>query len=291
MADPVALSWGVPHSGAGRVSNSTVPPPVNRTVTAQQNPNQSAVSKSIAGSVLPLQRAEELIASLTDVVSARITATESGGVDTIHVLVTGETPAKQVVRNIESALMAQLGLRVDHRKISVAATSQRPTPSQGTPPVHGGPGARGAKLGRPVYFEDVEIRGSRAKGVTCRVTLRMGEEHFAGESEEGSQSDKSRVDVAARATLTALQMAGPTAGMFSLEGAKLINVFERDFVFAVVMARSGREQVLLTGSCELRDSAETAAVLAVLDATNRWMDSMPVSPGKILIEDRRAGGR
>lgn len=248
------------------------------------------MGKSIAGSVLPLQRAEELIASLTDVVSARITATESGGVDTIHVLVTGETPAKQVVRNIESALMAQLGLRVDHRKISVAATSQRPTPQHGTV-VQGGPGMRGGKLGRPVYFEDVEIRGSRARGVTCRVTLRMGDEHFAGESEEGSQSDKSRVDVAARATLSALQMAGPTAGMFALEGAKLINVFERDFVFAVVMARSGREQVLLTGSCELRDSAETAAVLAVLDATNRWMDSVPVSPGKVLIEDRRTGGR
>jgi hypothetical protein len=36
-----------------------------------------------------------------------------------------------VVRNIESALMAQLGLRVDHRKISIAATSKRPTPTAG----------------------------------------------------------------------------------------------------------------------------------------------------------------
>src|SRR3989442_14003125 len=30
---------------------------------------------------------------------------------------------KQVVRNIESALMAQLGLKIDHRKISVAQTA------------------------------------------------------------------------------------------------------------------------------------------------------------------------
>lgn len=79
----------------------------------------------IAGSVLLLQRAEELIASLQDVVSVRITATDSGSVDAIHVLVTGDTPPKNVVRNIESALMAQLGLRVDHRKISTAATSKR----------------------------------------------------------------------------------------------------------------------------------------------------------------------
>ena len=240
--------------------------------------------------MLPLQRAEELIASLTDVVSARITATDSGSVDTIHVLVTGETPAKQVVRNIESALMAQLGLRVDHRKISVAATSKRPTPSSG-PAAPAAEQMRAPKLGRPVYFEDVEIRGSRSRGVTCRVMLRIGDEQFAGESEEGLQSDRSRVDVAARATLAALSLAGPTAGLFSLEGARVISAFEREFVFAVVMVRSGREQVLLTGSCEVRDSAETAAVLAVLDATNRWMDIVPVAPGKVLIEDRRAGGR
>jgi hypothetical protein len=30
---------------------------------------------------------------------------------------------------------------------------------------------------------------------------------------------------------------------------------------------------MLTGSCWLRESAETAGVLAVLDATNRWIDA------------------
>ena len=71
----------------------------------------------IAGSVLPLKKAEELLSTLQDVVSARIVADASGGVDSIHVLVMGTTTPKQVVRNIESALMAQLGMRIDHRKI------------------------------------------------------------------------------------------------------------------------------------------------------------------------------
>lgn len=249
-----------------------------------------AQGSPIAGSVLPLQRAEELIASLQDVVSVRITATESGSVDAIHVLVTGDTAPKQVVRNIESALMAQLGLRVDHRKISIAATSKRNTPAAAAAPVEE-PSAN--VLSRPVYFEDVEVRGSRARGVTCRVTLRIGAEQYAGEAEEGLQSDRSRVDVAARAALAALAQATPAAGLFSLEGVRVITAFEREFVFAAVMARQGREQVLLTGSCEVRDSAETAAALAVLDATNRWMgpavqqvmQSQPVAA----IEDRRSG--
>ena len=261
-------------------------------MTPQPQPNSAGGSSSIAGSVLPLQRAEELIASLTDVVSVRITATESGGVDAIHVLVTGDTPPKQVVRNIESALMAQLGLRVDHRKISIAATSKRPTPTGGTGSQAAEEIAAGKLAGRPVYFEDVEVRGSRARGVTCRVTLRVGTEQFAGEAEEGSQSDRSRVDVAARAALMALSMAGPVAGLFTLEGAKVIGAFEREFVFAAVLARSGREQVLLTGSCEVRDSAETAAVLAVLDATNRWMGpAVAAASTNMVVEDRRTPTR
>jgi len=254
-------------------------------VTAQHSAG-SADRGSVAGSVLPLQKAEELILSLTGVVSARITATESGSVDAIHVLVTGETPAKQVVRNVESALMAQLGLRVDHRKISVASTTKRQTPAEGVPVQEIQVVGTSSRASRAVYFEDVEVRGSRVRGVTCKVTLRIGTEHFAGEAEEHSQSDKSRVDVSARAALMALSLAGPTGGIFSLEGAKVIQAFEREFVFAAVMARSGREQVLLTGSAEVRDSAETAAVLAVLDATNRWMATLAAAGAQV--EERRA---
>jgi hypothetical protein len=243
-------------------------------VTPQPQPQHTGAQGSpIAGSVLPLQRAEELIASLQDVVSVRITATESGSVDAIHVLVTGETAPKQVVRNIESALMAQLGLRVDHRKISIAATSRRTTTTPTTPtsPAAAVEAVAMPSIGRPVYFEDVEVRGSRARGVTCKVTLRIAGEQFVGEAEEGLQSDRSRVDTAARAALVALGTAAPISGLFSLEGARVMPAFDREFVFAAVQARQGRDQVLLTGSCEIRDSVETAAVLAVLDATNRWM--------------------
>ena len=57
-----------------------------------------------------------------------------------------------------------------------------------------------------------------------------------------------------------------------LEGARLIQAMERDVVFAAVQASSGRDTVLLTGTAGVRDSVEQAAVLAVLDATNRWTE-------------------
>jgi hypothetical protein len=52
---------------------------------------------------------------------------------------------------------------------------------------------------------------------------------------------------------------------------KLLEAFDRQFVFVGVTARIGRESMLLTGSCEVKESAETSSALAVLDATNRYL--------------------
>jgi hypothetical protein len=80
------------------------------------------MSPLIAGSVLPIKRAEELLSTLPGIIAARIIAGDTGAVDEIHVLTTADLTPKQTVRNIESALIAHLGMRVDHRKISVATS-------------------------------------------------------------------------------------------------------------------------------------------------------------------------
>ena len=242
-------------------------------MSAPANSSPSTFASPIAGSVLPIRRAEELLATLPGVISARIIASESGAVDEIHVLTTTDQTPKQTVRNIESALIAHLGMRVDHRKISVATTVEPPKPRPSTPveeipavpvpePMEGGR--------RRLYFEDVEVRRSRAKGVTCRVTLRKGDDTFIGEA-EGLESERSRLDLAARATLTAIAQAEGAVRSLSLDGVRTIEAFDREFVFVGVTARVQRETQMLTGSCEIKDSAETASSLAVLDATNRWI--------------------
>lgn len=226
----------------------------------------------IAGHLLPLVKAEELLGTLTSVVSAKIVADAQGGVDVIHLLVTGELTPKQVVRNVESALMAHLSMKVDHRKVSVATTVKRPEAQAVELPVEEKAIARAAKVGRSLFFEDVEVRGSRTKGMLCRVTLRRGEEQFVGEA-EGLEGDRGRAELAARAALSAVALSDRTGRQFSLEGVKVVAAFDREVVLAGVMVRQGRANALLTGSCSVRDSVETAGVLAVLDATNRWIEA------------------
>jgi hypothetical protein len=233
---------------------------------------------------LPIQRAEELLASLAGVVSARIVAGASGEVDEIHLLTTTEVQPKATVRNVESALLAHLGMRVSHKKISVATTNEpgmrRPDEFRS---VASGPKAMPSlapvppealvppDVKRRLYFEDVEVRRSRTKGVACRVTLKKGDKVFVGES-EGMENERQRIELASRAALAAIAAAEGNVRTLGLEGCRLIDAFERQFVFVGVSARMGRESALLTGSAAVTESPEQSAVLATLDATNRWVD-------------------
>jgi hypothetical protein len=226
----------------------------------------------IAGSVLPLKKAEELLATLQDVVSARIVSDDMGAIGSIHVLVMGTATPKQVVRNIESALMAHLGMRVDHRKISVATMVKRPVSNPEGEAVELKPESA-VVAGRALYFEDVEVRGSRAKGVSCKVTLRRGKEQYVGEA-EGFESERSRVEIAARAALAAIALCDGGESKLSFEGARVIEAFDRELVLVGVLVRLGRSTVLLAGSCEVKESLETASALAVLNATNRWVEGV-----------------
>jgi hypothetical protein len=156
---------------------------------------------------------------------------------------------------------------------SMRATPPQPmphvtTPSAGQPVI---PSDGVSRATRRLYFEDIEVRRSRTKGVACRVTLRKGDQSFVGEA-EGLENERLRIELAARATLSAISQAEGDARVLGLEGCKTIEAFDRQFVFVGLTTRSGREAALLTGSAEVKESQETASVLAVLDATNRWID-------------------
>ena len=214
-----------------------------------------------------IKRAENLISSLTGVLSARVVVSPQGEVTEIHVLTASDVQPKQVVRNIESALMAHLGLRVDHRKISVAQTAEeRPVEILQQEAIV----ARANK--RVVVFRGLEVRPSdRAHRVLVRVRLAFQDREAQAE-EQGTDTSRNRVEAAARAAALCLDELLPDNSV-ALEGAQLIEAFDRAFVLVAVHGLGGREAQLLTGTCEIHESAERSAVLAVLDATNRWVDA------------------
>jgi len=200
---------------------------------------------------------------LSGVLSARIVAGKAGEVEEVHVLTTSAVVAKQVVRNVESALMAQLGLKVDHRKISVAQTAEV-KPLQ----VLEREAVSEAASRRKLVFVDMVIESPRPRRVQIRVLLKAGGVELEG-VEEGVDEARSRVQLAARAAVKALERELEDSGVV-LEGVRVVEAFDRRIVLAAVHGVGGRSSHLLVGTCEVKDSPEQAAVLAVLDATNRW---------------------
>ena len=72
------------------------------------------------------------------------------------------------------------------------------------------------------------------------MTLRKGEETYIGES-EGMENERIRIELAARAALAAIRQAEGGDRVLAFEGCKLVDAFERNFVFVGVTIRESRE--------------------------------------------------
>jgi hypothetical protein len=213
-----------------------------------------------------VRRAENLLTSLEGILSARVVTTPLGEVSEVHVLASAGLAAKQLVRNIESALLAQLGLKIDHRKISIAQTADvKPIEALERDAV------RDRVLQRAVLFENLTAApGKRPHRIAITVTLSYRGQTETAE-EEAADTPRSRVEGAAKAAVTVLDRLLKDSSL-ALEGAKIVEGFDREFAFVAVQGLGGRETLLLSGTAEIKESAERAAVFAVLDATNRWTE-------------------
>jgi hypothetical protein len=211
-----------------------------------------------------VKRAENLLTSLQGVLSARVEVSPVGDVLAVHVLTNAGVSAKQMVRNVESALLAQLGLKVDHRKISVAQTAEvRPIEALEQTAV------RQEARRRMVVFRELQVTSAGANRVSVKVTLWVGGEEESA-SEEVAATGKARLMGAARATLKLLERL-VEHGTMELEGVKVVNELDTQLVLAAVQVVEGRKTMRVIGAAEVGDDPEQGAVLAVLDATNRWM--------------------
>jgi len=211
-----------------------------------------------------VKRAENLLTSLQGVLSARVEVSPMGEVTAVHILTHAGTSPKQMVRNVESALLAQLGLKVDHRKISIAQTAEvRPIEALEHTAV------REQARRRDVLFKHLDVTSAGGHLARVRVTLLVGNDEVHAE-EEVADTVRARMQGAARAALSVVGGA-VEGGALDLEGVKLVDAFDARLAVAGVQTIEGRDPETVLGTAPVRDSVERAAVLAVLDATNRWV--------------------
>ncbi|HUG42573.1 MAG TPA: hypothetical protein VMM12_19065 [Longimicrobiales bacterium] len=245
--------------------------------------------------------AERLLASLAGVVSAHVVTDSIGRIVEIHILSAAGVHPKQVVRNVESALSAGLGIEIDRRIVSVAqirATSDdgegadgRTLSGAAEPPGNGGadrtgtgqapPTRNGAATGKggqeprvqdrvaAARLEYVKFHSMRdAELCACDVMLRDGDRLITGRG-SGPDTAAGRAEAAARGVLDAIVQARPDVRL-ELEGAAISASRGRAYVIISATALLDRMTVPLAGAAPLARSPEEAGILAALQATNRW---------------------
>jgi len=223
----------------------------------------------------PNGNAEQLLGSLAGIVSAHVVRRTDGEIIEIHVLATPDLHPKQVVRNVESALSAGLGIAIDRRIVSVA---QIRTPSGLNDPDtartgdHETAAAEPAQPAEPepadrLAFVRFESRRDNEQCV-CDVTLRDSRGDYLG-SGEGPDTASGRARAAANAVLAALRLARPELRI-ALDGTAISTSRGRTFVLVSARGVLDRQTVQLSGAATVHRSPEEAAILATLQATNRW---------------------
>jgi predicted nucleic-acid-binding protein len=201
---------------------------------------------------------EALISSLINVKSSRVVC-DKGVIEEIHVLTDSCRMPKQVVRDVESALMAQFGIELDHKKVSIAQTQN---------------GKQFHFVDNRLKFYDVSLS---LNGVRSEATVRLkkDDQPFAG-SATGPGTGPNQLRLVATATLKAIEGTQGTDGLLMLEDINpAVHLAGRQAVVVCVSVITSRGDDYLVGSAFVKQDLSKAVVNAVLDAVNRRLGSLP----------------
>ncbi len=198
------------------------------------------------------QEYRRLITQLQDVVAAKVCFNEAGALETIHVLAGAERSPKQVLRDIESALMARFGVEVDRQQITLAQVGNEVDDL----------------LERSrLSLEEISctVQGSQAR---CRVRLRYGGQTCEG-TVHGAASTEGWLRLVAEATLRALESYFEAHWLFSIEEVVTVPLGCREAVVVSIVYLGHQGEEYFVGSSLLRHDEKEAAARATLDAINR----------------------
>ena len=239
------------------------------------------------------EEAEEALKSLKGVISARIVLQRKGAVEEIHLLTESDITPKKTVRRVESTFLTRFGLRIDHRKVSVAqsrwsvgdkgkkAKSSASFLREPTSLVVDRPAMPPVEPRTELRFDghEVELEGSGRMRV--RVFLDGHGGRHSGEA-VGSQRARSRMKLLATATLSAVR-ASLRDGVerngsrnegrmpLALDDVDVIDAFEKDYVLASLNAIGHNDVTSLAGVAPVEGSLDRAVIDSTLQAADRWI--------------------
>jgi hypothetical protein len=209
---------------------------------------------------------EAALADVGEIKAARVVASNDGVIQEVHVLALPTKQPKQLVRDIESTLMAQFGIPIDHKKISIALLGRDSIKPESSAPVETEAGR--TTVVRPrILSINATVTGVQA---SASVELEIGGNEFVGHS-SGPASQTGRLRLVALATLDAVSQYSDTAVSFALEDVAILKLGREKVAVSCIALVSSLGEQTFSGSAMVRQNDNDSVVRATLDAINRRM--------------------
>lgn len=197
---------------------------------------------------------EDIIKKISDVISAKIITDDEGQIKEIHVLASNRRNPKQIVRDIESAILAGFGAEIDHKKISVSQIHDEMEDNNHSP--------------YRLKLKSVDFKSSGPLA-EARVELVYGDgQEFQGMA-KGAASTSNRYRLVAAATLFAVEEFLNGVCSFAVEDVLPITLAKREVIVAGVSMITNTNEEILVGSALVKKDYPDAVVKATLNALNR----------------------
>lgn len=194
---------------------------------------------------------EKSINKLSEVKGAKVVYSE-GEISEVHILASNQKSPKQLIRDIESIIMVDHNIKVDHKVISIAQLSDE-----------------------DLYINDnsrLVINGFnknvKNKKNEITVELKSGKEIYKGKA-EGFASSINRLKLFSEATLNAVQKyLGNVCDLLPGEVNK-ISIGNKKAIIVLVIVLNDMEENNFLGIAAENEEKELAVIKATLDAINR----------------------
>jgi hypothetical protein len=202
------------------------------------------------------ERIEELIHQVRGVLSAYVSLTGEGEVEEIHVLGDADRTPKQIVRDIESMLATQIGLRIDHKRVSVAQMRKTGRPPQ-------------ARAVTRLKFRSVNLT---VTGVAAEAQVEIEKDEVVATGiASGPSSAQNQMRLVNIAAMRSIEKFLPPDHSLSLEELKVIPMGEEEVIVVVLNLLKPREEIQLVGSAILGSDVKRSVIFASLKALNRYI--------------------
>lgn len=199
----------------------------------------------------PEKDIEQLVNQVQGVISSRVVQQGEEVVE-IHVLTDTSRAPKQLVRDIESAILVKLGQQIDYKRISIAQLGEE---------------QKQLLEGPRLKLLEISSTSSRNK-LAVTITIGLGNEKFKA-TISGPNITKNRLTLASKATLTAVEKCYSISSKLEINQIEKVLISGHEAILAAVsLAFKSREEILL-GTALIKGDVQEAAARAALDAINR----------------------